>query len=229
VADRRTDVSASAAAIRLPPIIRWTGNKLMYLLYWAPFIITYQITNRWPPLEPRELPFTSLDRIIPFTPEALPIYVAYIPFYWWTVARARNDREVNWLFYGAYAQLLLSLPFFVLFPVRMQLGQFYGPEPVNWADGLWRWFDAPNNCFPSLHVSNCLLLLQFNWTRAYRWPHTLAALAVIASTLLVKQHYVVDVAGGIAVYIVSRWFLRRLDVTRMSADGWDLRRRRHQP
>src|SRR5215510_2366886 len=107
-----------------------------------------------------------------------------------------NDREVNRIFYTAHVQLLVSLVFFVFFPVRMPRELFYGAHVYNWADAFWRWFDAPNNCFPSLHVSNILLLLQFHWRRPHRVLHGGLGIAIIASTVLVKQHYLVDLLGG---------------------------------
>jgi membrane-associated phospholipid phosphatase len=188
----------------------------MYFVYWGPFIALYQITNRWPLREPMELSFTALDRAIPFVPELLPVYVAYIPFYWWTIARSEDDRQLNRMFYAAHLQLLLSVPFFVLFPVRMPVEQFYPAVPLGWADAAWRWFDVPNNCFPSLHVSNSLLLIHFNWRRPHRILYAAGSVAIIASTVLVKQHYVVDVLGGAGVYLLSRVVLARLVV---SADG----------
>jgi membrane-associated phospholipid phosphatase len=199
--------------IRLPAIISRSPTGLMYFVYWGPFILTYQITNRWPLFEPQVLPFTALDRLIPFVPELLPLYVAYIPLYWWTIVRSEDDRELNRLFWVAHFQLLLSLPFFLFFPVRMPVEQFYPPQALGWADAAWRWFDAPNNCFPSLHVSNCLLLLHFNWRRPHRLLFAAASLGVIASTVLVKQHYVVDVLGGALVYGVSYAFMRRLEIS----------------
>jgi membrane-associated phospholipid phosphatase len=205
--------------LRLPGLVRRSPTGLAYFAYWAPYVAAYQILNRWPPSVPRELPFTWLDRLVPFVPALLPVYVAYLPLYWWTVFRSANDREVNQIFYAAHVQLLLSLPFFAFMPVRMPVERFYGANPFGWADALWRWFDVPNNCFPSLHVSNCLLLLHMNWPRPLRWPHAVASLAVIASTMLVKQHYAVDVLGGAAVYIASRWFLERLEVTGLDAGG----------
>jgi membrane-associated phospholipid phosphatase len=206
--------------VNLPAIVRRSPTGLLYFVYWAPFIALYQITNRWPLRTPVELPLTWADQAIPFVPELLPVYVAYIPLYWWTVVRSENDREVNRIFYAADLQLLLSLPFFVLFPVRMPIERFYGAETFGWADALWRWFDVPNNCFPSLHVSNSLLLLHFNWRRPRRLFFAAASLAVIASTVLVKQHYVVDVAGGVLVYLVSRVFLSRLVITGVGVEGW---------
>jgi membrane-associated phospholipid phosphatase len=214
------------ARLRLPPLVRHSHRGLIYVLYWAPFIAVYQLTNRWPLVTPRELPFTAVDALVPFVPALVPLYVAYLPLYWWTVARLENDREVNRIFYAAHLQLLLSVPFFVLWPVRMPRELYYGPEIYNWADAFWRWFDAPNNCFPSLHAANCLLFLQFNWDRRGRWTSTALVLGVIVSTVLVKQHYVLDLAGGAAVYLVARAFLARLEITGLTREGWVVSRER---
>jgi membrane-associated phospholipid phosphatase len=197
---------------RLPLLIRRSPTGLMYWVYWAPVIAAYQVTNRWPLVAPTELPMTCLDRAIPFVPALIPVYVAYLPLYWATAIRSENDVQANRLFYAAYLQLLISLPFFLFYPVRMPRESFYAPEVYGWADAFWRWFDAPNNCFPSLHVSNCLLLARFNWQRSWRWVFVPASAAVVASTLLVKQHYAVDLLGGAVVYLASVWFLRRLEL-----------------
>ena len=60
--------------------------------------------------------------------------------------------------------------------------------------------DLPLNCFPSMHVS--LVFLGLFVIKMYR-PDLLRyylvwAIAIALSTLLVKQHYIVDVlAGGV--------------------------------
>jgi hypothetical protein len=206
------DVSAQpgTSPLTLPALIRRHRNPLAYVVLWAPYIALYQISNRWPLSPPFELPFSPIDEALPFLPALLPIYVAYIPYFFWTVYRSRNDAEVNRLFYGTHLQLALSLPFFLFLPVAMPRHLYYGAESFGWADAFWRWFDAPNNCFPSLHVSNCLLFLQFNWTRPHRLAHTALGVAIVASTVLVKQHYVVDAFGGLIVYLAARWFLARI-------------------
>jgi membrane-associated phospholipid phosphatase len=212
--------SRVTARFRLPALIRHHRFKLVYVAIWAPYIAAYQLVNRFPLFTPRELPLTSLDRVLPFAPELLPLYVMYIPIYFWTASRIDTDREINRFFYATHLQLLLSLVFFVFLPVRMPRELFYAHATYNWADAFWRWFDAPNNCFPSLHVSNCLLMIQFNWRRSFRSLHTIVLLGVIASTVLVKQHYVVDIAGGAAVYAVSAWFLTRLHIRGVDASGY---------
>jgi membrane-associated phospholipid phosphatase len=210
--------------IVLPPLIRRYRWTFTYLLAWAPYIAVYQITNRWLLREPMVLPFTALDEGIPFVPALLPIYVAYIPFFLWTLGRSEDDDAANRIFYATHFELLLSVPFFVLVPVAMPRELFYGPELYGWADAFWRWFDAPHNCFPSLHTSNCLMLIHFNRTRRGRIPATLAAVAIIASTLFVKQHYAVDLLGGVLVYVAARMFLGRLEIAGVDQVGWSLTR-----
>jgi membrane-associated phospholipid phosphatase len=189
--------------IVLPSLLRRPKNPLLYAFWWAPYIALYQLVNRYPVFEPRELPYSALDQAIPFLPSLLPLYVAYIPFYWWTVARSEDDATLNRIFYAAHFQLLLCVVVYVFFPVRMPRELFYPPDPLGWADLFWRWFDGPNNCLPSLHTANCLLFIRFNWNRSHRALSTAFAAAIIASTVLVKQHYAVDVVAGGLVYALT--------------------------
>ena len=198
--------------LRVPAVVRLYENPLTYVIPWLPYIGIYQLTNRFPLREPVELPFTAIDNAIGFYPEFLPIYVMYLPFYWWTGFRSGSDNELNRYLYATYFQLALILPFFVLFPVHMPRELFYQPESYNWADTFWRWFDGPNNCMPSLHTANLLMMTQFNWSKRYRGLHVAIAAAIIASTVLVKQHYVVDLLAGAGVYFVSAWMLAQVEI-----------------
>lgn len=228
----RADSEASSIAAqsngstwRLPPVIAHQRFKPTYLAIWMPYILAYQIVNRYPLFEPTTLPFSQLDRVIPFVPQLLPVYVGYLVYYFWTVARMENDREVNRAFYGTHLQLFLSLPVFVFFPVTMPRDLFYIGQTYNWADVFWRWFDAPNNCIPSLHAANIMLLMQLNWHLPRRWFSVATGAAIITSTVFVKQHYVVDVVAGALVYLAARGFLARLEITGVDVTGWGLWRR----
>jgi membrane-associated phospholipid phosphatase len=215
----RRPLTAHRWTFRLPALVPWLRFKPGYALIWAPYIAAYQIANRFPLREPVELSMTALDRAIPFWPQLLPLYVSYLVYYFFTVARLENAREVNRVFYATHLQLLLSLVFFVAYPVRMPRELFYAPEAYNWADAFWRWFDGPNNCFPSLHASNVLLLMHVNWRRPGRWLALLLGAAIIASPLFVKQHYAVDLLGGALVYAVALAFLARLEVSGVDGQG----------
>ncbi|MBI5504785.1 MAG: phosphatase PAP2 family protein, partial [Deltaproteobacteria bacterium] len=68
------------------------------------------------------------------------------------------------------------------------------------------------NCLPSLHAANCLLFMHFNRTRPAPRLHGALAAAIIASTLLVKQHYAVDLVAGGLVYAATATFLRSIEI-----------------
>jgi membrane-associated phospholipid phosphatase len=198
--------------IRLPTILAKPSSAGLCGLLWLPYICVYQVINRYPLFTPTELPLTPLDLTLPFVPSLLPLYVAYIPFYWWTGVRAEDNATFNRFFYATHLQLILCGFVWVLSPVTMPREMFYQAASYNWADTFWRWFDAPNNCLPSLHAANCLLFIRFNWHRSHRWLSTAIAIAIIASTVLVKQHYVADVVAGAIVYALTAAFLSHLEV-----------------
>lgn len=211
------------AMIRLPLLFRRPANPLWYGVMWAPYIAAYQLSNRFPLAEPRELALGSLDLAIPFVPELLPLYVAYIPFYWWTVATSRDDAELGRVFYFTHFQMLLCLPLFLLAPVHFPRDLYYTAATTGWADAFWRWFDGPGNCLPSLHAANCLLLAHLYRERGEAaWKarlHTAVAAAIVASTVLVKQHYIVDLLAGAVVYLATGWVLGRVTVVETAAIG----------
>jgi len=202
--------------IRLPLLFRRPRNPLWYLVLWVPYIVLYQLSNRFPLGQPHQLPMTAIDRAIPFVPTLLPVYLAYLPLYWWTGIRSEDDERANRFFYASYFQMLVCLPLFVPAPVQMPRELFYGPVTLGWADTFWNWFDGPGNCLPSLHAANCLLFMHFNRTRRAPVFHGALAAGVIASTLLVKQHYAVDLVAGALVYAVTKAFLRRVEIVELS-------------
>ncbi len=208
-----------AARMRVwPAVLRLRTGWLWPLIAWTPYIAIYQLVNRFPLFEPRELTLGVLDRLAPFLPVLLPVYVAYLPLYWWTVLRSENEERLNRLFYVTHLQLAISVVFFVLYPVSMPRDLYYQAATYNWADVFWRWFDAPNNCFPSLHASNCATFIWFNWRRPWPVPHTIAALAIIASAVLVKQHYVIDIVAGLGVFVVSWATMTRVVIASPTSD-----------
>lgn len=201
--------------IRLPSLLQMPRSwavRLLYGLLWLPYIAIYQLVNRFPVFEPTSLPLSIADRMIPFLPSMLPVYVCYLPFYWWTGARSEDDETLNRFFYASHFQLLVCCVVWVLFPVTMPREEFYSVASYSWADTFWRWFDAPNNCLPSLHTANCLLFARFNWNRPQRWLHVAISSTIIASTVLVKQHYVLDLFAGAIVYGLAVAFLSQVTV-----------------
>ena len=83
---------------------------------------------------------------------------------------------------------------------------------------------AQRDIFPSLHTAHMFFLTLFCWreseSRVYRllrWPVTIAAAHVIAATIVLRWHYVIDVcAGALLAYLcfklphyLNPWWERR--------------------
>ena len=76
--------------------------------------------------------------------------------------------------------------------------------------------DNPYNDFPSLHVS-ISTVLAIHWWRFNRrmgWVAAVWAAVVIASTQLVHQHYLADIAAGLVVGFGTSWIWRRVLLSR---------------
>ena len=81
--------------------------------------------------------------------------------------------------------------------------------------------DSPTNLFPSIHCLVswlCAIGLRgakvSNWYKVFSYTF---AIAVCVSTQLTKQHYIVDVFGGIALAEISlllgEYFVRKKNFT----------------
>ena len=76
--------------------------------------------------------------------------------------------------------------------------------------------DHPFNDFPSLHtsVSTLLAIHWFSFDRRAGIIASIWAAFVVASTVLIKQHYVADVAGGLLLAFGASWLFNRLIIQR---------------
>jgi len=185
-------------------LIKKQKHFINYYFIWAPYILTYQLTNRHLFFSPRQFDLTRLDRAIPFAPFLLPIYVSYLVYAFVAVARSKDDRELNELFYVTHFQLFICALFFIFFPVTFPRQEYYtdGYIPGLFMN-FWEWFDAPNNCFPSLHTANSALAIHYSLGKPYQWAFVAWGFLIICTTVLCKQHYVIDIAAGLAVYFAS--------------------------
>ena len=154
---------------------------------------------------------TGVDRSIPFVPEFLVIYFGCYVF--WAVNYiliARQDRRSVYQFFtGDF-----------IFPTT-------NTRPLITGSGLWNqaalWLysiDAADNLFPSIHclVSWFCYLGIRGRKEIPRWYQSVSmviAILVFASTLLTKQHVIVDVAGGILLAEFCFFIGRKTDLYRI--------------
>lgn len=151
-----------------------------------------------------------LDRLIPFCP---PFVVFYCLWYPLLVAVGLYLLAADWAGFRRYmaflaASFFLSLLIWFLLPS----GQDLRPDLTGRTDLFSRWIaalytvDTNTNVFPSVHVVGSIGAAWAVWDcpslRRRRWPGVAAtALAVLIclSTVLIKQHSLLDAAGGAAL------------------------------
>jgi membrane-associated phospholipid phosphatase len=106
------------------------------------------------------------------------------------------------------ANAIICQMFHLFFPVQFELRQSLVP-PYSVFDHIVRffyWIDGPANCFPSLHVAATFICARVIYLHHRSWyPYFLTvAWLITLSTLLIRQHYLLDLLGGFAVYFTLR-------------------------
>ncbi len=147
---------------------------------------------------------------IPFVPAMVWAYASifvsfFLPMF------ALDARGIEALCRRLALATVISGACFVLFPSRLGFARL---DIVAGYEQIFEFIhalDLPHNLAPSLHVSWSLILLLTlasisGWRLRMAFVLWLALL--IASVLLVHQHHVLDVAGGILVALVTRIAIR---------------------
>ena len=165
---------------------------------------------------------TSLDTMLPFVPWMMVPYVsfyAYFPLMFWMGSRVDRRPQAERLTLRLVQATWIAFAIFLLLPVEVDLRHQITPvEGVLGLafDTLHTW-DTPYNAWPSLHVLQSLLVVLTvrTWlaeeARAGAPIYGLIWAAwglLVLSTLLVKQHYLFDVATAIvlAATVWKVWF-----------------------
>lgn len=147
---------------------------------------------------------TGLDLSIPFWPPAVSVYFGSYLF--WAVSYillARQEkREAYHFFLSMTLSKIVCMVWFLLLPTT-------NTRPAVEPEGFWNQamiflysVDAADNLFPSIHCLESWLCFigirnRRETSRRYQRFSGVAAVLICVSTLLTKQHVIVDVIGGI--------------------------------
>jgi len=150
----------------------------------------------------------GVDRLIPFVPFMIWPYLFWylaitFTFAWLGWFDSAEFTRFTWFIYGGMTSAFVL---YLVFPNGQALRP--GLEGLSgWDIDAIRWIyahDTPDNVNPSLHVVDTLAVwfaLSRNRLGRLWWFRIVLAivcLAIISSTVLVKQHSLLDVAGGLA-------------------------------
>ena len=152
-------------------------------------------------------PEISLDAAIPLVPAWIWPYWLYFAFLGTPIWLVRNRLELAELAGGVVFVHLVGFAFFLLWPSEMPrapLGCNHEELTCGLVGAMYL-LDPGYGVFPSLHVAASVFLAMFAFRvqSPLAWPVLLFAVAVIISTLLVRQHYIIDLPAGIFLAAVG--------------------------
>jgi membrane-associated phospholipid phosphatase len=174
---------------------------------------------------PPKIPF--LDDHIPLVPVFVIIYI-YSYVFWimgpMAVSLTKKRNFVNYIA-GLSLAYVIGFLFFVFMPTYMDRAQeglmeiASKPGIFNQLLGVVYGVDGSTlgfNLFPSYHClisTYCYLGVrkQEEISKGFRIYSLIMAILISFSTVLTKQHYVLDIFGGVGIAIFCYWLMNRID------------------
>lgn len=157
---------------------------------------------------------TPLDRALPVVPIFAVPYILFLLFLPLTVLLFGLTSWERFKTLGL-ALIIASLVgdvFYLTFQTYVQRPVVAGHDLGSQLVRLVYAHDQPYNDFPSLHTADSTLaaIAYFGWKRRYGFLALPLVVAIIAATVLIKQHYLADVAGGLVLAGLSYWIASKL-------------------
>lgn len=156
-----------------------------------------------------------LDEKIPFLSFFVVFYV--LAFAQWVIGYlliARSEESFcRALLRGEIMAKLVCGLFFLLLPTTIVRPQITGSSVFDRLTAFIYQVDAPNNLFPSIHCLESWVVYRSSGylkavPRWYRPVSLICTLFVFASTVLLKQHVLLDIPGAVLLFELT-WFLSR--------------------
>ncbi len=156
----------------------------------------------------------EIDRMIPFVPcFILVYYMAFAQWFNYFLQVSFGKRELRDRYFGGdIAAKIVIFFIFMIWPLAVSR------PAVESGDDFWHWMlsftfniDNPLGAFPSIHCFYSWMAFRYSFEAEPRerkwisWLQLLFTLLVFASTVLVKQHYFIDILGGVVFAEAALW------------------------
>ena len=159
-----------------------------------------------------------VDDAIPFIPVFSVIYVlAYVQWIAGYILIARDSRELCCrVISGEIISKLICMALFLIVPTTMARAEIISDGIFDRIVGCIYRLDAADNFFPSIHCLESWVCFRGAMRMKKTGPRylyftLLFSILVFASTVLIKQHAVVDIAGGILTAEIGQQIGQRID------------------
>lgn len=175
---------------------------LVFIFCESNYALTNHLTNT---MAPHLLSLTAVDKIVPFFPQTIWLYLSEIILCVAVYFVAKERVNLVRYLVGVLAVTISAVVIFSIFPTIFP--RTYYPIPANidhWTLSLFNWLriiDLPTNCLPSLHVCySCMACFVFLQEQKKKFPFFFIwAMLICLSTLTTKQHYFLDVILGFMI------------------------------
>jgi membrane-associated phospholipid phosphatase len=156
---------------------------------------------------------TPLDRALPVVPIFAVPYVSLIPYIGVSLIaflffRVRVYRSAAITMIVVW---FISYAFYFFLQSYIARPEIIGTDPFSQMVRTIYGSDQPYNDFPSLHTS-LSTIIAIHWWRVDRRigiPAAVWTALIVASTVLIKQHYFADLVGGLVLASVTSWLVLR--------------------
>lgn len=189
--------------LKLPQLIT-PQNRLpwgFFLLGWI--IVLYVVPNNFLLNVPIVVPLTDIDSLIPLQAEGWTwVYISYYFYLAAVYLFVRNLQNLNQFFYSMSVSAVIAALIFFLYPTSIDRSLYpllQVQSSSEWILWFIRKIDHSRNCAPSMHVTMTVIaaLTAYAESRKIGVAAILWAVLIAYSTMATKQHYFIDVAGGL--------------------------------
>ncbi len=146
-----------------------------------------------------------IDDKVPLVPVFIIPYIGYFFLIFGSVILLWETPQINPFLVSYIVSYILAGIFWYILPNGVARPKITGKDIFSRLTKFIYKYDDDTNGFPSAHVFStliCCYFLSLFFPSLYILIWGLASLIII-STLLVKQHYVIDILGGIILFALS--------------------------
>jgi membrane-associated phospholipid phosphatase len=175
------------------------------------FCLFYTLTGNLHWRTPVMLAPSDIDAKIPFAAWTIWLYHSQFFFLALNIHWIKKVENLRHVFYSMALASLLSFLIFTVYPTTLPRSFATDSGLTAKAFAFLYALDSAANCFPSLHVSLAWLAAigVLRESKTIGALMMLWALAITLSTLTTKQHYFVDVIGGLLLAILCSIFVAK--------------------